>query len=526
MQQRPCVVRRAGSWLAWSLVLGLAAVPGVHAQVELNPGVDYQIPAAQLEVKDAQLPLSLQDAIEIALQRNLSLMVQRYNLAESQRQVDQNQGGIYDLNLNGFYSFSDNTFPTGSDLDGANVRSDQTRNLNIRLDQQTPWGGVASLEWGTTRFETNSQFVVLNPQYSVGTTLQLNQPLLRDFGRLATEHNLLVAQRNSEISRQTFEQQVVSIVQQVENAYWNLVQARKQLEVSRQSLALAQELHDRNKIKVEVGTLAPFELVQSEAGIAQREGNIIRDQASVGDAEDELRRLLNLPEGDLWQAEVMPSTEPMVEPFNVNIQDAIKQALADRPELRGKELEVKRLEIDSEYFRNQLKPSVDLVLSYDINGLSGDHTEAISSVIDNQFNGWTARVNVSVPVQNRSARARSAIADLAVDSSRTEQGDLEQQVVTEVRSAARQAEAASKQVEAARASRLAQEKSLEAERKRFENGMSTSFQVLQIQDNLTQAQSTEVAAITSFRIQLAAYYRAVGQLLKQNKVEIAAPEQP
>ncbi len=511
---------RIGLMLCLSAAVLLSSLP-LQAQpaVELRAGVGAELPDAQLPVEGDQVSLSLEDAVRIALERNLQLVIQQYDLAQSDTQIEQNRG-IFDLNLSGFLDFSDDTFPSGSDLDGADVRQDESHNLNLSLSQLTPFGGTVALGWNTVRFETNNAFVVPNPRYSIGTELSYTQPLSRGFGQVATQRGILIAQTNAEISRQTFEQQVISVIQQVENAYWNLVQARKQLEVSIQSLTLAQELHDRNRIKVEVGTLAPFELVQSEAGIAQREGNIIRDRATVGDAADELLRLLNVPQGDMWIKELVPETEPTVLSMDFNVDQAISTALEARSELRAQELSVENLQIDAEFFENQMRPQADLRVGYSVSSLDGDHTASFNELTDMDFTGWSARLTIGIPLQNRSARAQQANADLALNRGRAQLNNLEQQIVTEVRSAVRQLEAAVKGVEAARASREAQEKSLEAERKRYENGMSTSFQVLQIQDDLTQAQSSEVAAITSYRTRLADYYRAIGKLLAESGVEL------
>lgn len=515
---------RAGARI-WAMLcllamVGLSSLPlQAQPEVKIQAGVGAELPDAELPVTGDQVFLSLEDAVRIALQRNLQLVIQQYDLAQGDTLVDQNRG-IFDLNLNGFLDYSDDTFPTGSDLDGAAVRTDESQNLNLSLNQLTPLGGTATLSWNTVRFETNNAFVVPNPRYSIGTELSYTQPLLRGFGEVATRRGILVAQTNAEISRATFEQQVISVIQQVENAYWNLVQARKQLEVSIQSLTLAQELHDRNRIKVEVGTLAPFELVQSEAGIAQREGNIIRDRATVGDAADELMRLLNVPQGDMWLMELVPQTEPTVLSMDFSLDEAISTALEERSELRAQELSVENLQIDAEYFENQMRPQADLRVGYSISSLDGDQTASFNELVDMDFTGWSARLTVGIPLQNRSARAQQASADLALNRGRAQLSNLEQQIVTEVRSAVRQLEASVKAVEAARASREAQEKSLEAERKRYENGMSTSFQVLQIQDDLTQAQSSEVAAITSYRTRLADYYRAIGKLLAESGVEL------
>ncbi|MCH9648157.1 MAG: TolC family protein [Deltaproteobacteria bacterium] len=523
-----------------ALVLSLLLYhPASAQQLVLGEDVDPSMPDASLEVQEQAIQLSLERAVEIALQRNLDLLAQRYDRARAFH-LENSEFGIYDLTLNGTAEVRDSSTPSATSLEGAAVRNDTTGDLNFSLSQLTPYGGVASFDWTNQRFETNNTFANLNPQFRSAFNLGFSQPLLRNFGREVTERRLKLARRDSSISQETFIQQVITTIQQVENAYWNLVRSRKQLEVAEESLTLARELHERNRIRVEVGTLAPFELVQSEAGIAQREGDIIRNQAEAGDAEDTLRALLHLQDGNLWDMEIFPVTEAMVEPFEVELGEEIQYALDHRSEMINQKLQLERLMIDSGYFRNQLKPQLDLVVGWGARTLdgdlfeddpdtgervlvsSGDIIDAVGDLPKADFDGFSIRLNFSVPLQNRAAKAQNAIAGLALDQGKIQTQSLAQSISTEVRSAVRQMDAAARGVEAARASRRAQEKNLDAERKRFDNGMSTSFQVLQIQEDLTQAQSSEVQAVTNYRTSLVEFYRTTGRVLEQHQIEVTA----
>lgn len=526
-----------------ALVLSFLLVHSASAQqLVLSEDVDPSMADANLEVQEQTIQLSLEKAVEIALQRNLDLLAQRYDRARAFH-LENSEFGIYDLTLTGTAELRDSTTPSASSLEGAAIRSDQSQDLNFSLSQLTPYGGVASFNWDNQRFETNDTFANLNPQFRSSFNLGYSQPLLRNFGRDVTERRLKLARRDSSISRETFIQQVITTVQQVENAYWNLVRSRKQLEVAEESLTLARELHERNRIRVEVGTLAPFELVQSEAGIAQREGDIIRNQAEAGDAEDTLRALLHLQDGNLWDMGILPVTEATVEPFEVDLGAEIQYALDHRSEMTNQKLQLERLMIDAGYFRNQLKPQLDLAVGWGARTLdgdlfeddpvtgesvkvsSGDIADAVGDLLDAEFDGFSIRLNFSVPLQNRTAKAQNAIAGLALDQGQVETKSLAQSISTEVRSAVRQMDAAARGVEASRASRRAQEKNLDAERKRFENGMSTSFQVLQIQEDLTQAQSSEVQAVTNYRTSLVEFYRTTGRILEEHRIEVAGDVQ-
>ncbi|MDX1644514.1 MAG: TolC family protein, partial [Thermoanaerobaculia bacterium] len=388
------------------------------------------------------------------------------------------------------------------------------------------------------RFETNSQFAAVNPSFTVDADLTYRQPLLRDFGRVSTERNIMVARNTIGASQETFEERVTGVIRTVAQNYWNLVEAREQLGVAEESLRLAKELHEQNKIKVEVGTLAPLELVQSEAGVATRTDELIRAQIGVGNAEDDLRQVLNIPDGELWDVDILPRTPPDITRIEIDTAEAVSQSLRERPELVRKRIQNENLAIDLQLAKNRVRPRLDFAATYGFNGLGGDVTlrdfitgeiistapgnygDALDQISETDFDGWSYALNLSVPVQNREAKARRAIAEIAVERAETELGQLELQVSTEVRKAARAVVTAEALVDSTRVSRRLEEENLRAEQKRYENGMSTSFQVLQIQEDLAQARSAAVRAEAGYRKALIDFYRAIGTLPEAAGVEI------
>jgi outer membrane protein len=495
-------------------------------------------PAIRLEVRDGAIQLALEDALAIALSRNLGLQVQRFERSQSLFLVEQNLG-MYDTRVSATGFAQDETTPSASALEGAAIRQLEVHGLNFRVDQLNTYGGTLSLDSQNDRTATNSIFFDINPSFGVDLDLIYAQPLLRDFGKLVTNRSLRIARLDSGISLQNLERAVIGVIEQVETTYWSLVENRAQLGVAEESLALANQLHEMNRVQVDVGTKAPLELVQSEAGIAIRQEEIIRVRAARDDAADELRRLLNLEDAALWSAEIVPTTAPEIDRIEVDLEQALAAALAERTELAVQRLAVETLEIDERFFRNQKLPTVDLQVRYGFNGTGGDvvlvrdpvtgnplevaeggFDDATQQIIDRDFRGWQVGVNVAYPIQNRAARANHTIARLAVQRGSTQLEDLELQVRTEVRQAARGVETAAQQIDSAGKSRELSERNLEAEQKKYENGLSTSFQVLQIQEDLSAARSREVNAITGYRRALVRYYQAIGRLLEENDVEI------
>lgn len=540
------------------LVLGALVLSPTLARAEAprDPAMDASVvqtsprermPEIGLEPENRSIELRLDRAIEIALARNLPLAVQRYERAQFRLGIDESLG-IYDFQLDGGLQASDLTQPTASQITGADVLEQERQNFDVTGSQLTPWGGIGRFTFGVAREESNSIFATLNPSYFTEADLGYTQPLLRNFGRDATERPIRIARLNSAANRQAFEQEVAATIQEVEEAYWSLVEARSQVEVAEESLELARELHEHNEVRVDVGTLAPVELVQSETGIATRQEERIRAEAAVGDAGDLLRQVLNLPPGVLWEVEIVPVTDPETSRTEIDLEEAMAIAFEERPELLAQELSVEALEADAAFFRDQVLPRLDLSVSYGYDGIGGDLTvseggpfdptdpdetetvpggisDALDQLADFEFDGWSVGLTFGYPLQNRSARARSAIADLEVEQGRRRLDDLALGIRTEVRRAVRAVRTAAEQIDSARATIRLAEENLESERKRLANGLSTSFQVLEVQEELTAARTREVAAVTAYRRALAGYHRAIGRLLEVNEVTILEEEE-
>jgi outer membrane protein len=528
--------------LAVGLGLALAASGARAANVTVPTAGGGPVPPAPVELKEGAVELSLDQAVDLALEHNLGIGLVRYDQDRFHFLIEQAKG-IFDFGIQIDGSHGKGTQPTSSSLQGAVVTSKGDA-LNLTFAQLVPTGGTASLVWNNSRSETSARNIFINPAYSTGATFSFSQPLLRNFGLLSTRYPILVARLNGRINRQTFEEQIIGTLRAVIFAYWDLVDAQEQLGVAQQGLALAKELHQRNKIEVDVGTRPPLDLVQSEANIATRDEDIIRAQARVGDAEDTLRQLLNLPAGDVWSKPIKTSTRPEMDPIPVEVDQAMQTAMAERSELRRLQLAIDQAQLGVDFQRRQILPRLDATLSYGASGIGGTtfnfdpqtgrlisqvpggFGDAFSDLRSREFPNWAIGLTFALPLQNRSARASLAINQIGLEQALLQLEQQKQAVLTEVRQAVRRVQTAAKQIDAAKASRGYQEKNLDAERKRYENGMSASFQITIIQDDVIQARSREVTAKVTYRTALADYYRAIGKLLDNEGVKLEDPPVP
>ncbi len=509
----------------------MAAEPGFV--VGTSPG--QQTRGARLGAPE--LRLSLKDATALALEHNLNLEVSRLGLAGAQQGFVATTG-VFDLLLKADAGASYSEAPSTNALAGAAIGLLRGRQFDLYLSKPTSSGGGISLGWTNTRSSTNSTFYYLNPAYNSGLTLSFTQSLMRGFGTDVNRAQIEVARRNKDISRVQFEESVISTVQAVESAYWNLVYAIDNLKAKQHSLKLAQDLLGQTRTRVRIGTSAPIDIVQSEATVASRELDIILAENQVGNAEDVLKGLMGFENPEDWKSRIVPMDALGVTTTTVNLDESIANGLQRRPELRQRQLEAQISQINLLSARNAALPQLDLSLRYGYAGVGGTQTitdpstgqvlgttpggwdDPLSQILNHQYNNWGALVNFSYPLENTTARANLAQARFGLSAARQNAALTQQGIISDVRNAVRGLEASSRGISAAIKSRELAERNLDAEQKKFDNGMSTAFNVVKIQDDLASAQASELQARVYYRQAEAVYRAAVGSLLDSMGVAI------
>ncbi|MFN2385744.1 MAG: TolC family protein [Thermoanaerobaculia bacterium] len=527
---------RAVASTALALVFGpLTAVAQDYPAVSARPGqrTARPLPAAA----EGGVRLSLSEAIGLALANNQDLNVS-VNEAEASRFLLFAELGIFDPLASAAVTRSHQKIPSASQLAGADVEERDTLDLSANVAQLVPTGGTFSLGFRTSRFETNSTFFSVNPSYSSGLTFSANQPLLRDFGWDATTWLIYTARNTRDIRYQEFIRDVQTVVHAVEQAYWDLVYALRNLEVQRESRALAADLNRITRIRIDVGSLAPIDIVQTEVGIATAEQEIIIAEDLIGDAQDRLKRLLNFDPAQ-WEVPIVPIDEVRGEQTTVRAEEGTAIALRQRPDLRAAAFSSDSLRIRYDFYKNQALPNLDLVASYGLSGLAGverDETgqvvvregfgQSFENVLDADADNWSVGLNFSIPIFNRGARGRRGEAQYTWEASKASLNAMEQNVLVEVRDAARAIETAGRSIAAAQKARELAERNLDAERKRFENGMTTSFQVTEIQRDLSLARTNELQALAIYRKAVSAYHYAIADILEWKGIRIDAMPEP
>lgn len=525
--------------LALTLML-MPALSGHAADLEVSA---LPSPAGPLPISPGDvLKLDLVGAYQLALARNLDLHVGRYDIAIADANV-RGSGGIFDPYLSANINGDSTSTPTSTILEGANVAESRNTRFGIGIDQLLPSSTQITANWTSLRGETNSEFFFLNPRWDAGLRFGLTQPLLNGFGTTVTRSQIIVAENIRQQTAVGFEVQIISLLAEVEQAYWELVATREAVGVTEQSLALAVRLLEETRQRVEVGTSAPIDTVQSEATVATREQELIAVRNATANAEDALKGLLGFDLPHEWEVRIETVDSYEMAPVLPDLQKSIETALDERPAIIQQELELERLDHNVKVARNSTLPRLDLTGSYGWSGMAGESTiedpetgepvkigegwsDAAQQVFDFDFPRWTLGVTYSVPVGNHRAKQELAATRYRRERAGTQLASLRQEIIRQVRLAVRALYDGAAAIDAAVASRRLAERNLEAEETKFDNGLSTNFQVSEIQRALADAQFAEIRARVNYRKSLAAYYAATGTFLEAIGIEIADPGAP
>ena len=479
------------------------------------------------------IPLSLNQAIGLALANDQDLNV-TVNAAESTRYSLFSTEGIYDPLVTALLSRSHIEQPATSALSGALVNTTDSSDARAQISQLAPTGGVFALGFTANRTTNNSSFNFVNPSYSSSLMLSMNQPLLRNFGPKTTTWLIRIARNTRDSSYQDFVRSVQATVNSAEQAYWDLVYALQNLEVKKESLRIAQDLNRITRIKIDVGSLAPIEITQTEVGIATAEQEIITAEGLIGTAQDQLTRLLNVDPVRWSVTPINPTDQVRGEDVKIDVEEGAKTALAHRPEVLSLAYFVDSDQIRYDYYKNQVLPGLNLTASYGNPGIggtthdpdtgaiisTGDFSDAWQQVIDRKFKNWSVGLNFSYPILNRAAKGAYGAAKYVWESDKARLTTTQQDIVVQVRAAARAIDTASRSiVQAVKGSELA-EKNLDAAKKKYDNGMATSFEVTQIQRDLSAARTTELQALVIYRKAVAAYHFATADNLDWKGVQV------
>jgi len=416
-------------------------------------------------------------------------------------------------------------------------------NYNASLTQLSKWwGGTLAITANNFKSTSTSAQTTLNPQLQAAWVAQYTQPLLRNFQMDANRQGLQVAVLNRDISDAQLRSTLTNTLSNVREAYWNYVFSVQSVEVAQQALDLANQLVQNNQVKVQVGTMAPLDVVQAQSQAATAKQNLVVAQATMRTNELALKRLLvSGTEDPLWNAHLVATDTPVFQPQTIDTEAVLRRALAERTDLTITKKTLEQNDVTVKLLRNQLLPQADLVVNYGSTGVAGTAfacptgqlsctTKSIvsdtgyASALNNLFNRdvpqWSVQMNFSYPIGTSSMEAAVARARVDVQQVNAQLQQQQLQVATEVTNDVINVQSNVERVQAAISARELAQQQLKAENDKFDVGMSTPFLVIQAQEALTAAQNNELQAILNYQIALVELERVQQTTLQQLNITV------
>jgi outer membrane protein TolC len=405
-----------------------------------------------------------------------------------------------------------------------------TTTYNMSLTQEVPlFGGSYSFSWSNSRVVSSDALANYNPLFTTGMVASYTQPIIRGFKMDNQRQQLQISLINRDVSEESVRATVAQTVANVRNAYWDLVFARSAVDVARRALELADKLVVDNQARVEVGTLAPLDIVQAQAEAATRRQTLAAAEATASTADLALKRfVVSGVEDPLWRQEIVPVDLPQLESPVMDVEAAVRRAIDQRTDIRISRKNLDSNEINMRYYKNESLPALDVTTSYGAQGLGGTFYQRQGSGIDSQIVGtlpggyfdalsvlsardypnWNISATLSYPIMGSQAEAQYARSRIQRQQAQTRLQALEVQIAAEVANAAFTVQSNLRRVEAASVARELAEKRLEAEQSKFEVGMTTNFFVVQAQRDLRDAQNAELRALADYRKSMVNFERA------------------
>ena len=517
-----------------------------------------------------QQPLSLRDALSMALENNKDIEVARENVRIAEFDLRGAQG-IYDprFTSSAFYERAENpiaSFLSGGQ-NGSTIQSDYT--ATAHLEGQTPkLGGNYRLDFSSIRLTTNNQFTALSPQYPTALTFSYTQPLWRGLKIDNNRRQIEIARKNLSLTDAQFRQRAIDTITNVQRAYWDLVFALRSLQVQRDAVSVARTQLQHNKRLVTEGQLAPIDVVAAEAQISTYEQGVFSALEEVSRAENNLKNMIaQNQKAEIWSASIVPTDPVELTVPNVTLPDALKTAMENRPELQQSNVLQEINKIDQRYFKDQTKPAIDLVGTYGVTGLAGaistsginpftqsslqvrqrvdelsalvgldplpiippqtfspdllgGYGQSLQNLVANRYGTARIGVQVSLPLRNRTAEAQLGRSLVEGERLGTQREQLEQTIQVDVRNALQAMRSAESRLRAAGATREANEQQFASEQRKLDAGQSTTFLVLERQTALTEARGLELKAQTDLNKAIADLQRATGNALNVNSIVV------
>ncbi len=471
-------------------------------------------------------PITLGEAIGMALQNNYAIQsarfdpeISKFNLAGSYSIYEPSLGFTY---LHSFSSQAGRLSQTGVAEPSTEREADSFSGRPL-LSGYAPTGLNYDIDFSLSGSEfsgTQGGNPFVTEQYESGVGISLRQPLLRNFWIDQGRANIQISKKRLQISEWQLRGQLITTISAVESAYYDLIRARENIKVQRAALEYNNQLLRENKKRVEVGALAPLDEKQAEAEVARGVAALLQTEQAYAVALNNLKNLI-VQDFPTWANVVIDPMETLVAvPASLDLPESWRRGLTMRPEIQQLKLDLESQDINLKFLKNQVWPSLDLVGSYGRSGLNTSYGRAADDLTRELNPNHTYGAVLSIPLGNRSARNSLKAARASRSQTLLDFKALEQTIMVQIDNAIKLLQSQFQQVEATRQARLFAQDALAAEQKKYENGKSTSFNVLLYQRDLTRSRFEELSALAEYNKALAELAAQEGATLMRHNLNV------
>ena len=472
--------------------------------------------------------LTLEAAVQMALEHNLNLKVQRYVPLVDTYGLQADYGSFYEP------AFS----VTGRDTNANNPGSYFGQASRVDSQQYqfgigAPGGGMALTPWGLQYgllstldksayqiFNSNGLPVASFPQDTTFAGITLDQPLLKNFWIDSSRAAILVAKKTIQYDQFGFTLAVMTNISATEQAYYELNYAFENVKVQEDAVKLALQLVEENQKKVQAGVLTDLDVAQSQSQLASSRAALLAARQLVIQDENLLKSLITEKYREVFDVELVPAEKLMALPETFDLNESWQTALAKRPDLLQAKVAVERLDVARRLEKNQLYPALDLTGSYGRTGLKGNVGDAYNDIPANSFPSYSYGAMLTVPLGNTAARNNYRAAKASKEQAEAAYQLAEQNVLIQIQNTIEKARSDYEQTKATHDAWYYAQQALEAEEKKLEVGTSTSFIVLQLQSNLTAARSAEIRALADYNEDLSLLAEFEGTVLEKHHLTV------
>jgi outer membrane protein TolC len=489
------------------------------------------VAAAQGQTSKVQ-SLTLEQAIQMTLEHNLNLKIQRYVPLLDKYALEAGYGAAFEPAFTAS-AVATNSANPGRFFNGLQAPPQNTDNQNYLFgigganggNALTPWGLQYSLATTLQKsdiqtFDSNGVAKAPFTQDTAFAGITLDQPLLKNFWIDTTRANILVAKKTIQFDEFGFYTAVMTNVSATEQAYYELSYAFENVDVQTNAVALAAQLVAENQRKVQAGVLTVLDVAQSQSQLASSKAALLAALQLVVQDENILKSLISEKYRDVFDVKLVPAERLLALPEMFDLEGSWQTAMTKRPDLLQAKVSVERLDVNRRLQKNQLYPELDLIGSYGRTGLKGNLGDAYNDIPANNFPSYSYGAILTVPLGNQAARNNYKSAKAAKEQAEAVYQMVEQNVLIQIQNIIEKAKSDFEQTQATRDARDYADQALQAERRKLEVGTSTSFIVLQLQSNLTTARSAEIRALADYNEDLSQLAEFEGTILEKHHLTV------